>query len=395
MRNIWMWFYLSCKRYLRRGSFLVILLLLPAAAFLIRGAEKREGTQIRIAVAVQPSSQAGRLNERDYGNAGSADGGRLPLEQLLLEELTERQGEETAGMFRFYKCGSEDEVKAEVAARRAECGYVIPAGLRTLLEEKNYKRILRVYTAPSTVTAELASETVFAAMIRLYDRELFAAYAAETDIFNPAEQNGTSREEISARADELYEKWKENGSTFHFVYETAGKKYGAGEGQAADDAASGTELFPVRGIAAVFIFIVGIYSAAMAASDEKKGLFLALPYHIRGLCRFMSMAAPVVLAAASGMAAIGSGGVLQSGRMGRELAVMAGYIAAVSAFSWLVRLVCRRAEVICCLLPVCLIGSLVFCPVFADISQYIPELGGIGRLFLPWYYLKMCMQAAV
>lgn len=377
MRTVWMWFYLSCKRYLRRCSFLVILMLLPAAAFLARRAEVKEGTEIRIAVAVLPASD-------EYGSQENS------LEQLLKDALTDRQERDTSGMFRFYECGSEEEVKAEVAARRAECGYVILDGLRDRLEKKDYKRCIRIYAAPSTVTAELSSEVVFAELVRLYDRELFVSYAAESDVFDEVLQHGISRETIRTQADELYRKWSENESTFRFVYETAG---GSGEGRetekSQDGQSAGAALFPVRGIAAVYIFIVGLYSAAVVASDEKKGLFLAVPYHIRTVCQIMEMAAPVVLSAASGLAAICCADAVLTGRGLQELWAMGSYTAAVIVFSWLMRLICRRAEVIYCLLPVFLIGSLVFCPVFVDISRYLPGLGGVGRIFLPWYYLHM------
>ena len=98
-------------------------------------------------------------------------------------------------------------MKDEVASRRAECGYVIGAGLKKRLDERDFKRSIRVYSAPSTVAAKLSAEPVFAAMIELYDRELFLQYVEEKQ----AESTDKNA------AGELYDKWKENGSTFHFL----------------------------------------------------------------------------------------------------------------------------------------------------------------------------------
>jgi len=67
-----------------------------------------------------------------------------------------------------------------------------------------------VYSAPSTVAAKLSAEPVFAAMIELYDRELFCRYM-EQKMGNEA-----------LAAGDVYDKWKENGSTFDFTYEFAG-----------------------------------------------------------------------------------------------------------------------------------------------------------------------------
>lgn len=42
MKRVAMWFFLSCKRYMRKWSFLFILLLLPAGVLAAGQAQKRE-----------------------------------------------------------------------------------------------------------------------------------------------------------------------------------------------------------------------------------------------------------------------------------------------------------------------------------------------------------------
>ena len=38
-------------------------------------------------------------------------------------------------------------------------------------------------------------------------------------------------------------------------------------------------------------------------------------------------------------------------------------------------------------IPFFILGSLIACPVFLDISVFVPELGWLKWMFLPWYYL--------
>lgn len=410
MKRAGIWFWLSWKRYLHRVSFLVILLLLPVGAFFIRSMEKREGTEIRIAVCVEQDI----LSEEDGRQVMQQ--GQAPLEQELLSDLLSREG--TGGMFRFYLCDSEDDVKEEVASRRAECGYVIASGLQEKLDASKYKRCIRVYSAPSTVTAELSSEVVFAALIRRYDRELFLQYVETGEAFAPISsqmQTAALREESSA----LYDAWMKDGGTFRFVYEQEhegaegyenGKRdegsesYGNGKGDEGSESyengkrdeeagisgngqENGVMLFPVRGIVSVYVFIIGIYGAAISLTDEKKGLYHMLPADSRIPCQIASILGPVALAAVSGLAALASGGCLAG--VLRELLTMAGYGAAVTICAWMIRQICRRDTVVCCLIPFFLIGSLVFCPVIVDVGRYIPALDLAGRCFLPWYYLKM------
>ena len=58
MRQAVSWFFLSCRRYLKRLSFLAVLLALPAAAFLLNLADKSGDNRIRIAVCTEPAGSA-------------------------------------------------------------------------------------------------------------------------------------------------------------------------------------------------------------------------------------------------------------------------------------------------------------------------------------------------
>ncbi len=104
-------------------------------------------------------------------------------------------------MFRFYLCENEEMVKTEVASRRAECGYVIYEGFREKLDAGSFRRTIGVYSAPSTVTAALSTETVFAALTEIYDREILKDFAEEAGVFEPLGLPGSrERRELAAEA---------------------------------------------------------------------------------------------------------------------------------------------------------------------------------------------------
>lgn len=402
MRRVWTWFFLSCKRYLHRLSFLVILLLLPVGAFLIRGLERSEGTEIRIAVCVEGKDngivgqgETVGLSGEDASERGiSGQEAGVPLEWQLLNDLVSR--EQGDGLFRFYACDTEEEVRDEVASRRAECGYVIASGLREKLDAKKYKRSIRIYSAPSTVTAELSAEVVFAALIRRYDRELFVQYVEQGEAFSALAET-VDEETLRRESGALYDKWMKDGGTFRFVYSQAGEN--ALRGQTAEPdglsrhemdgggKAVETRLFPVRGIVSVYVFVIGLYGAAIGLADEKRGLYHMLPASGRVPCQLASILGPVALAAVSGLAALACGGVFAGGL--RELLAMAAYGLAVTGFSWTLGRVCRREAVVCCLIPFFLTASLIFCPVIVDVERYVPAIQAVGRCFLPWYYLRL------
>lgn len=388
MKSGGVWFFLSCKRYLRKVSFLLILLVLPAATFFVRGLEEKEGQEVRIAVCVETADSDG------------TDGKTALLEEELLEALTKQEGDEEdadgSGLFRFYECGSEEEVKAQVASRQAECGYVFSGNLRGKLDEGDYKRCIRVYSAPSTVLADLSTEVVFAALMKLYDREIFLDYVMEAQVlrdsggesgwggeaFDGGMEPGGA-EGLETLAGELYDKWLASGSTFRFAYRYQNR---GGQGLDSEGGTEAAGVFPVRGIVAVYLLLVGMYSAVMLGYDEEKGLFLPLSSGRRLVCRMAVLAAPVFLAALSALGALRTGGCF--GDLAREFGVMGVYVLAVCGFSYGLKIICRRPQVVCCLIPLVLVGSLVFSPVFVDIRQFFPEWGWVEKVFLASYYLR-------
>ncbi len=373
MRSIGIWFFLTCKRYLKKLSFLLILLALPAATFFIRRAERQKAQEIRIAVSVQ--------GEKENSGAGEL-GENTSLEQMLLNRLVETGEKEENSLFYFYKCDSEEQLKEEVVTGKAECGYVISSGLRDKLDEKDFKRSILVYSSPSTVLDSLSTEVVFASLMELYGKEIFLDYiSGQETVKEAAASAGVDNRQLEVQAEEIYDKWMGNGSTFRFQY----RQIGIDE-SLADEAQQAISVFPVRGFVAVYLFITGLYSAVMLGLDEKKGLFLSLRREERRWCRGAVLAAPIFLAFLSGFAALASGGCLQGA--GKEAGAMGAYFGAVCLFSYGLKAVCRKTQVMCCLIPLFLVGSLVFTPVFVDIGQFFPEFGWMGKLFLPFYYLR-------
>lgn len=405
MKTMFCWFFLSCKRYLRKISFLLILLALPAGTYMIRGLEEQEGQEVRIAVCAEGDEGGERANreeeknlvpDRDIGTESSREeqqndisertagtvtvqetaGRQIPLEIQLRDALVQEKNSSDRPLFRFYECQNEEQVKAEVASRRAECGYVISRGLRDKLDRKDYRRCIQVYSAPSTVLAALSTETVFAALASLYDRELFLNYVTTAQVTSVADS-----EVLTQLAGGLYDKWMGNGSTFRFEY-----RYRSTKGQVLEKESQSFPVFPVRGIVAVYLFIAGLYSAVMIGIDEKKGLFLPLNRSRQWLCRMAVLGAPVFLTSLSGLGALITGGSFQG--IEREIVAMGIYCMGICVFSFVIKGICQKPQTVCCMIPLFLVGSLIFTPVFLDIRQFFPGWGWIEKLFLPSYYLR-------
>lgn len=355
MDKLLLWFLLSCKRQLKKAFFLLLLLSLPVGMWMFHRAEQESPGKIAIAL----------FTDGDEWN------------QKIAETLTE--GEYS---FDFYQCETLKELQDDVASKKAECGYSFPAGFRELLRDGKYKRSVRLYVSPATVADKLSSEVVFAGLFDIFGRELLEEYTRTGTAFETARAEGHLDMEqalIWEELEPLYDRYLENGSTFAFEYRT--------DGEGVIEENTVTAVFPVRGICAVFIFVMGLAAAVTAGEDETRGLYTSMTAARKRGCMLVQLAAPVFLSCLSAYACLAFSGSLRTA--GREIISLLAYGILVLLFSYLLLIIVRSPLIIAGLIPFFILGSLVVCPVFADLSVFVPVLGVLRRFFLPFYYLIM------
>ncbi|MEF9939010.1 MAG: ABC transporter permease [Clostridium sp.] len=346
MNKIGTWFYFSCKRQFKRPAFLIVLLLLPIGMGLFHRAETGGSNQISIAL----------FTEQDEWNESVAA-------ELIREEHS----------FAFFTCDTREELSRAVASGKAECGYVFSHGLRDKLEDNTYKRSITVVTSPSTVAEKLASETVFAGLFRVYGRELLKEYGEEGDAFK------TIQGDVWTELEPLYDKYLNNQSTFSFEYATVDG------GIIEKDTVKA--IFPIRGIAAIFILIIGLTAAVTVGEDRDRGLFMTVSRRQKMACMMAQLTAPVAFACASAFFCLLFTGT--SAAIGKEIIALFLYGILTIVFSYLLLRIVKNPLVLAGMIPFFTIGSLVICPVFADLSVFIPALRTIRYFFLPYYYLTL------
>lgn len=381
MKMAFVWFFLSCKRYLKKPGILFALLLLPVTAWIAGKYVHPENEGIKIALYLQETAGENvDLSENGEQKNGSGEYdpeqnwenmGIQLVKDLLnssVKEADNTNGEsaESESLFCFYLCDSEEQLKAHVASEKAECGYVVPEDLGERLRNKKIKNTITLYTSPSTVTGSLSTESIFAALARLYDRQILMDHMQD-------EATG-----------DLYDTWYANGNIFHFEYVYGDIQIDADHVRTK----SANNIFPVKGINVVIIFIMSLYSACILKEDEKKGLFSTLHSGEKQSCQIVMFLALPVLSFISGILALFFAGILKSGISGIfQIAELILYTTAAGVYAWILKLLVRSSSILLCLIPFFLMGSLIFTPVFVDIGRFVPSIGWIGRLFLPYYFL--------
>lgn len=346
MNKMGLWFYLSCKRQLKRPVFFLLLLCLPVGMWLFHGTEEKSSGRIAIALFTEDDS----WNEEVAG------------------ELTEKEGS-----FEFYRCTTEAELVRDVETGKAECGYIFPAGLKEKLSSGAYKKTIMQVSSPSTVAAKLAAESVFAGLFRVYAKTLLKDYASGGKAFENIDTD------VWTELEPLYKKYLENGSTFAFTYTYAGGK--------TMEKTSVKAVFPVKGICAVFIFIMGLAAAVTTAEDEKRGLFVLMPKGKKHMAMAAELSAPVMLSCLSALFCLIAVGAVQNPE--KEVLFLFVYGLLAAAFAYVLLAVIKNPSVLAGLIPFFIIASLAACPVFADLSAFVPFLAKVRCFLPPYYYLIM------
>ncbi|MBO5473935.1 MAG: hypothetical protein J6A08_09150 [Lachnospiraceae bacterium] len=381
--GIWIW--MITKRLLRQPMFVVLLVLMPAAGYMVNVLEQEEGHGAVVAVCVEEGEWSKQILSklRMLSARNRSDGGALQYE--------------------FYDSAIETE--RVVLKSEADCGFVIPEDIARRVEEEDWHNSILVYETASSSITGMAKERIAGVIFQLYSEECYLEYMEET-ARDEAAQAEYVPEEVAQFAWQAYETHLTDGSTFSFSYEGNDPN-----SQYNNDTSVGndTSVFPIKGVFAVFIFISGMCGMLEYEKDKKEKRFERLvPNWVTYIVNvwiptvWTALAAFICLWAADALqyrASYGAGGVsgvgealLQvwsPGRWMREGLSLVFYQCVIVLYCVVLRLMLRRRETIAAAIPLLTLGSLICAPVFVRLAMYIPLFRVLEKLFPVTYYLML------
>jgi len=368
------------KRMWKTPGYLAIFFLTPVLLILLSGMNEKEDAQIRAAVCLDIPM------EETKTEAGAAD-----QKTIFLQEIAERLLEKE-GAVAFYICDSEEEVKRQVAAKQAQCGYVFPADLFERLDEGRYTRSIKSYESPQTSLHTICDEVLFAEIFTVYEEMTFGRQISSYFHLEGTAE-GFGKEEggqIADRAEELLEKYRNNGSTFQFTYED----YRTDEVKQNGETAQTTKLeegtgkdgiVPVRGIMALMIYIGALCGTLDALEDEAAGRVQRL--HKKWVFQILTILIPAFVMGVIALLVFGVTGNLKG--IGEEIGGMVFYQVLLTVYCCILKKIWRREEQFCGVMPVLILSAAVICPVFLDLSVFLPVLKVMEKIYPLSNYLRM------
>lgn len=364
------------KKQLTNPVYLCLLIIIPAGLFAVRHFSLSSEEESRI--------RAGFFIEQDL--SGNDSGDMSSFADKIRQSL-----KEVSGRLEFIEYNDAELMKSNTARAFLECSYIFTDGLFSALCKDSYKDTIIVFTSPQTILADLTNELVFASVFRAFGDNVLYLYADN----NASLLADNSVNDFKAVLKTQFEKQLKGNDTFSLDFQVyqkaaAGLKYSL-SGSEVDTQITGSTAVTksagaIRGVSAILLFLCTMLSCVDYRTEAEKGTFRRLSSAKQfelSSCYFASWLIPAILSVLLCLSVSGS-----LAGFALELSALAAYLLLLFVFGAFLNLIIKKSLFITALIPVLIIGSLIFCPIIIRLSAVLPAAGFFEKLFLPYYYLR-------
>lgn len=338
---------LFCKRQLKRPSFLFILFIFPIFTFLFTLTNQEKTSQVSVALYCEETSA---------------------FTTLLMDKLISREG-----VIHFYICESKEILMNDVAKKNAECGYILHSDLLKKLNQGKRKNQIDLIVSPASTMSKVTNEVFYSELFEEYSLQILKDYTKNDPLLIDFDSTL-----LQSEIEKAYRIHMLDGSTFSFEYKNDVSTYST--------MLPPILLAPGKGMIAVLILLSGFCGAINYFNDKEAHFFDHVFFFRRNIFHNLSITAPVLLATIIGCFCIIF--LEKDYSVIHNLLPLFLYAIAVIGFTSILTFLVKNKLFFASMIPIILIGSLVFTPVFLDFSTYIPFLKPLQYLFLPYYYLN-------
>lgn len=344
LRNPLIWFYMLCKRLLKKASFIAVLCVIPILIIVMSMVAQDSKGVLTIALCSQDKNDIVSNN--------------------MINQLT---SDDSIVNFKVFETVS--EAKKQVVNGKADAAWIFNAGIQ---ENIDYYGASGLWKSPLvTVSQREDNTTLQLSLMKLYNVVYpYVSYSIYKDFaYNEITSSDKIPEEQLRKA---YNEVPFNGDLIEMqsldsaTYKSSENNY---------------LITPLRGMLVIIILLCGLAAAMYFLQDLEAGVYSWISpskriYPFIGNCLAAILCSSLVV-----LAALGVSGLLVNFEL--EICAILLYALSSAAFCVLIGLICRRVKVLAALTPFILIITLVICPIFLKLPQLKPLQG----LLPPYYYL--------
>lgn len=346
------WFYLTCKRLVKKAGFLLLLCSIPVMVLAMGLVAKEESGMLNIVLYQE--------NETDE------------LSSKLVEDLLTEKS-----VLQYQQVFSEEEACAMVEDGKADAAWIFPDDMQEKLEEYiagAYDRaFICIVVREDNVALQLSREKLYGALYSYFPYAVYENYVRN-------ELGGTELPEEELRA--YYESARVEGELFQLTFLS-------GEINDANQAEDNYLTAPIRGLLMLVIMLCGLSAVMYYLQDEEAGVFDRVALKNRQKYLYGYELAAMLCAGLTVLLALALSGNFEG--LGKELGLMVLYIMMSVGFCSVVKKLCGNLQRLGTCIPLLMIGMLVLCPIFFAVRRFRM----LQYLLPPFYYLNAVHNATI
>lgn len=284
-------------------------------------------------------------------------------ERIKEELLGQRDGLE------FVEVSGEEELAQEVYRGTCDCGFLFDETLDDALKSQDLSRSIAYFCSTSTTKGLVAKESVYAALFRCFSEEILKKEADM--LFEEAKDDSDGK--LVGTVLEYNRNYLSSDEVFRVEF-SRGREEESSEGRDAADIQ--------YGVLGLCIFAAALLYGRYRFSLEYGSIGKKLQKKERILLLAARIFIPVLLA---GILLQAITGLLEGGQSPKGFFAMIFFCLLSTVWTLLFSALFRREQKYLCSICAVLLMNLVLCPVFFDLSVYIPAVSVIQKI-LPLYY---------
>ncbi len=356
VKRLMIWFWLMIKKTLRTPVMAVLLAAMPIAACGVRFAQSDIWKGIADADEIKSSAVAVIYTEDDDELA------RIATDSLCSGDTS----------VRYIYVPDKDTFYEKIKSGKADFGYIIRENLSGRLDEKSYRGAIKLVAEESSYITSISNEIVFSRIFEAYAEQIAVNYVGTI------EEADALREQIAASVRENFDEFMDNEDLSYFRFETLNDSGGTSELEP-----DGTS-FPLRGILGVMVMVAAMAGGVSYCSDRNGGMFNSLTRRAGYVGAVVYVTVPTVLFALSAELALM---IMNEADASVELVKMPAYVLLLIIINVVLALIVRDASMFAGAIPVFVVTSLVFCPIFFNLTAAVPAIRCLNYLLPVSYYL--------
>lgn len=346
LRRTLLWFFMICKSLLKKYSYLLILVLVPALIFAMNLVSKQESGVLTVML----------VNED-------------PQDEIADELMNKLMSQNS--VIRFMIGESQEEALEAVLDKQADAAWIFEKGMSEKLHEytkngKTKRGFVKVVELEDTIVLQLSREKLYGALFPMI------SYSSYENFIESSFVETHMIEEDKTAWKEAYEQSNREDDIFVFTF--------PGNTEDTIDFDEVNYLItPLRGMLMMVIVLSSFAAQMYFMRDRSKGLFVWLPQSAKFLSPYGYQYAAMLPVCTVVYLALYLSGLFT--KAGIEIVSMLLFTLMMASFGNILRKICRSIRTLGAVIPVMIIIMVSLSQIFFEVNFFRPI-----QILLPTYY---------